>query len=95
MTVAYIGNALDGAAFRLAGARCWVPESDDAGPAFDAACESAEVVFIEPAVANALPRERLDAALSAGRPLTVIIPRPVVNELDPAERVKRLLGLER
>lgn len=95
MTMAYVGNAVEAAGFRLAGARCWVPDAGDAGTAFDAACAAADVVFIEPGVASALPRRRLDTALAASRPLTVIIPRPCGSELNPVERVETLLGLER
>jgi vacuolar-type H+-ATPase subunit F/Vma7 len=94
MALAYVGDAVEAAGFRLAGVRCWVPGTGDAVAAFDAASAAAEVVVIEPAVASALPRGRLDAALVASRPLTVIIPRACGSELDPVERVQTLLGLE-
>jgi len=94
--LAYIGNAVDAAGFRLAGALCR-DDRDNVQTAFEQACASADVVLLDPQVAEALPRRRLDAALASGHPLTVILPRPggVPNPLDPAERAQGQLGLER
>jgi len=94
--LAYVGNAIDAAGFRLAGALCW-DARDNVQTAFEQACASAEVVLLDPQAAEALPRHQLDAALASGHPLTVIVPRPggVPNPLDPAERVQGQLGLER
>jgi vacuolar-type H+-ATPase subunit F/Vma7 len=93
---AYVGNAVDAAAYRLIGASCWAPDPGSEAAALRSALESAEAVFITAAVAERLPRAELDAALAGGHPLLVIIPeagRPC--PLDPAERARAQLGLDR
>jgi vacuolar-type H+-ATPase subunit F/Vma7 len=94
---AYLGEAVQAAAFRLIGAECWVPEPGNERAAFLAARSQAEAVFITPTIAQRLPRGELDAALAAGRPLLIIVPAPETETsvLDPAERVRAQLGLER
>ena len=94
---AYIGDAVQAAGFRLIGAQCWVPEPGAERAAFLAARRSAEAVFITPAIAEKLPRVDLDLALAAGRPLLLLVPAPGAgpSPLDPAERVRAQLGLER
>lgn len=93
---AYVGNAVDAAAYRLIGARCWAPAAGAETAALHSALESAEAVFIAAAVAERLPRADLDVALASGHPLVVLVPeagRPC--PLDPAERTRAQLGLER
>jgi hypothetical protein len=53
-------------------------------------------VFVTAAVAERLPRDALEAALAAGRPLVVLLPEPAQppSRLDPAERVRAQLGLD-
>ncbi len=94
--LAYVGNAIDAAGFRLAGVQSWAPEAGGELVAFQAARTAAEAVFITIAVAEQLPRPELNAALMAGRPLLVLIPEGgAPNPLDPAERVRSQLGLDR
>jgi len=93
---AYVGHAVDAAAYRLIGARCWAPPAGTESAALRSALKSAEAVFIASAVAERLPRAELDAALACGHPLVVLVPeagRPCV--LDPAERTRAQLGLDR
>jgi len=91
---AYIGNALDAAGFRLAGVRASAPESGDVLAAFEAAA-GCQAVFITPAAAAQLPRPLLEAAMTAARPLVVLVPEDgAPSPLDPAERVRAQLGLE-
>ena len=93
---AYVGEPTDAAGFRLAGGRCWTARGDEAR-AFHAALGSgADVVFITTAVAEAVARAELDAALAADRPLVVLLPEPGLPpcRLDPAERVRAQLGLD-
>jgi hypothetical protein len=88
-TFAYVGDALDAAGMRLAGALVWSPAPGDEATAAVRRTTSA-------AVAERLPRDELEAALQAARPFTVLIPeagRPCAA--DPAERVRAQLGLER
>lgn len=94
---AYVGDAVESAAFRLIGARCWAPSPGGETAAVRAALRAAESVFITAVVAQRLPRAELDAALASGRPLLVIIPAPAGEPctLDPAERARAQLGLER
>ena len=91
---AYVGNDVDAAGFRLAGLRTWAPCADDVLAAFSAAVAAGDAVFISAAVAAALPRDVLDAALLAERPLLVLVPDGAANPLDPAERVRAQLGIE-
>ncbi len=94
---AYVGTAVDAAAFRLIGARCWAPLPGEERAAVRAALRAAESVFITCEVAQRLPRAELDASLAAGRPLLLIMPAPEAQPcaLDPAERARAQLGLER
>jgi hypothetical protein len=94
---AYVGPAVDAAGYRLIGAQCWTPEPGEEAASVQAALHSAEAVFITGAVAEQLPRAELDAGLAAGRPLLVIIPvaDAAPCALDPAERARAQLGLER
>jgi len=92
---AYVGNDVDAAGFRLAGVRAWSPRADEVLAAFTAAVEDSEAVFITAAVADALPRPVLEAALLAEQPLLVLIPDGAApSPLDPAERVRAQLGIE-
>lgn len=93
---AYVGSAIEAAAFRLIGAQCWSPALGEEPAAVRAALCAAESVFITCEVAQCLPRAELDSALASGRPLLVIIPAPDGEPcaLDPAERARAQLGLE-
>lgn len=93
---AYVGDALDAAGMRLAGALVWSPTPGDEATAVREARAAADVVLLTAAVGERLPRDELEAALQAARPFTVLIPeagRPCAA--DPAERVRAQLGLER
>jgi hypothetical protein len=94
---AYVGSAVEAAAYRLIGAQCWAPSPGEEPAAVRAALCAAESVFVTCEVAHCLPRAELDAALAAGRPLLVIIPASDGEPcaLDPAERARAQLGLER
>lgn len=94
---AYVGAAVDAAGFRLIGAQCWTPEPGEEAASVRAALRAAEAVFITDEIAERLPRTELDADLAAGRPLLVIIPvaDAAPCALDPAERTRAQLGLER
>ena len=96
-TLAYLGNALDAAGWRLAGAVVQSPRPGAEVQAFEQARASAAVVLVASEVARALPLDVLDAALAALDPLVLVLPddsgtTPLA--IDPAERVRRQLGLE-
>ena len=94
--LAYVGSAAEAAGFRLAGGRVFSPEAGEEAAALKQARSAAQVVLLSPEVAEALPRGDLDAALAALQPLVAIVPDGGgVSPLDPAERVRAQLGLER
>ena len=93
---AYVGSAEDAAGFRLAGLTCWAAPADPAAALRTALASGAEAVFATTDVAASLPRPELDAALASGRPLLVLVPHDAeASPLDPAQRVRAQLGLER
>lgn len=95
-TLAYVGDAVDAAGFRLAGARVYTPAGGAEAAALAHARTAARVVLLSPQLACALPRAELDAALAALAPLTAIVPSGgEVPAVDPSERVRAQLGLER
>ena len=93
---AYIGNALEAAAWRLAGAAAFAPDAGDETLALKQASRAAEVVLLEAQVAARLPPAVLEAALARVSPLVAIVPDTNTAPLpiDPPERVRRQLGLE-
>lgn len=95
--VAYLGDAVTAAGFRLAGVRTWSPEVDEEAAALAQARAQAGVVLLAADLAARLPRAELEAALAALKPLVAIVPLADgrISPLDPAERVRALLGLER
>lgn len=95
--LAFIGDPLRCAGFRLAGFTTWSPAPGGETAALEAALAAAQAVFIGAEVASRLPRARLDAALATGTPPLAILPDDagMPSALDPAERVRTQLGLER
>jgi vacuolar-type H+-ATPase subunit F/Vma7 len=93
---AYVGDELDAAGLRLAGALTWAPQPGDELASFQAACTRAEVVFLAADVAERLPAAQREAALAGARPLVVLLPDGTTPKpFDPAERVRAQLGLDR
>ena len=96
IALAYVGNAVDAAGYRLAGARVYAPAAGEEAAAMAQARDIAQVVLISREVAAAMPRGELEAALVALQPLAAIVPEGgETSPLDPAERVRSQLGLER
>ena len=96
IALAYVGDAVDAAGYRLAGARVFVPTAGQEAAAMAQARDIAQVVLISREVAAAMPRGELEAALAALQPLAAIVPEAgETSPLDPAERVRSQLGLER
>jgi vacuolar-type H+-ATPase subunit F/Vma7 len=95
--VAYIGEELDAAGYRLAGVDARVPRPGGEAECFDAARSEAALVLLSRASAARIPAESLEAALAAASPLVVIVPEPGSGEepASPAEKVRRLLGVEK
>lgn len=93
--LAFVGDALAAAGFRLAGARAFAPQPGEERAAFAQALAAAAAVFVTPAVAAKLDAAELERALAAGTPLVAIVPDEAPPPFDPAERVRRQLGVER
>lgn len=94
-TLAYVGNAHDAAGWRLVGALALAPAAGEEAAAFAHARAQASMVLIGGEVARALPTPVLEAALAALQPLLLILPdEGKALPFDPAERVRRQLGLE-
>lgn len=96
-TIAYVGDPVSAAGFRLAGARIWSPPAGGEAAALAQARRAAKVVLLSEEVGAALAPAQLDAALAALQPLVAIVPPAGggVSAADPAERVRVQLGLER
>jgi vacuolar-type H+-ATPase subunit F/Vma7 len=95
IALAYVGDAVDAAGFRLAGARVFTPGPGEEAAALARARLAAEVVLLSSQVAAALPRGELESTLAALQPLAAIVPDgDRISPLDPAECVRALLGLE-
>ena len=94
--VAYIGNELDAAGYRLAGVDARVPRAGGEAECLDAARLECALVLMDSAIAARIPAETLEAALAAAAPLVMIVPQRALREgsASPAEKVRRLLGAE-
>jgi vacuolar-type H+-ATPase subunit F/Vma7 len=92
----YVGDEVNGAGFRLAGARVQVPEPGRAVEALDAARKQAPLVLVSAAVAAEIPEAHLAAAVAELSPLTLVVPDPVGGTPMPdlAMRLRRQLGME-
>lgn len=96
---AFIGDALTGAGFRLAGASIHRPDADGIPALFerlvDLQTSGADLVLMTPEVAASLPSGRLGEIQRRGWPLVLIVPdvrgrHPVP---DPVAALHRQLGL--
>jgi vacuolar-type H+-ATPase subunit F/Vma7 len=96
VAVAYVGHPLDAAGLRLAGVLALAPQPGAEVEAFERACAAAQVVLLGAQVAERLPEARLARALAATQPLVALVPDALapVPAADPAERARRVLGLE-
>lgn len=94
-SLAFVGDALTAAGFRLAGVHTFAPQPGEERAAFAQALAAAAAVFVTPAVAAELEPLELERALVAGAPLVAIVPGETPLPFEPAERVRRQLGIER
>lgn len=92
----YLGDEIDGAGYRLAGARVRTPRAGEAAAALAQARAQAPLVLISATVAAAVGERQLRGALSALAPLVLIVPdlRAEVPLPDLATRLQAQLGLE-
>jgi vacuolar-type H+-ATPase subunit F/Vma7 len=92
----FLGSETDAAGFRLAGVATCVAERGEEATLFERVRREAQVLLVSDACARALPPAVLDAGLAAVAPLVLIVPRrgDEAASLDPAQKVRRLLGIE-
>jgi hypothetical protein len=84
----------EAAGWHLAGARTLCAATADAVPLLTEVRRTAAMIVLSPAFAAQLPSAALDDALAALHPLTVMLPSDPLHAADPAERVRRQLGLD-
>lgn len=94
--VAFIGDELSAAGYRLAGAATYVPAAGEEGTVFSAARAHAALVLVTAECAARIPPAELHPALAAVRPLTLIVPdvRGRVAPADLGRLVRQQLGME-
>jgi len=94
--IAYLGDEIGAAGYRLAGATVHVPRKGEEGSMLAAARAESSVVLVSAAVAVRIAEGELRRAVAALSPLTLVVPDPVVAEPlpDVAARLRRQLGLE-
>ncbi|MEW5790276.1 MAG: V-type ATP synthase subunit F [Pseudomonadota bacterium] len=92
----FIGDEVTAAGYRLAGMRILLPELSAVGQALHEASAAAELVLITAEYAARLPPAHLRSALSARKPLVLVVPdarnRTELPEL--AARMRAQLGIE-
>jgi len=94
--VAYLGDEVGAAGWRLAGVRVCTPVPRDAAAALAEARAHVELVLLASPLAAAIDARSLQAALSAPWPLVLVVPDPHgdVPVPDLAVRLQAQLGLE-
>ncbi len=92
----FVGDELSAAGFRLCGLETRVPSRGDENGCLQQALEEAPIVLIGSRCAEALPPAALEAALALISPLVMVVPDWDGTALrsDPANKVRRVLGLE-
>lgn len=95
-TIAFIGDEVSAAGYRLAGAEAYVPAAGEEAAVFAAARGRAALVLVTAECAARLPPAELHQALAAVRPLTLIVPdvRGRVAPADLGRLVRQQLGME-
>ena len=92
----YLGDEVDAAGYRLAGAQVRTPTAGEGAAALAQARAQAPLVLLSAAVAAGIGERQLRAALSALSPLVLIVPdlRAEAPLPDLASRLHAQLGLE-
>jgi len=90
-----IADELTAVGWRLAGARVYIASAADVEERFEQALASAELVMISAQLAARLPAPRLEAALLAFPPLTLVIAdiRCAQQPPDVEAQARRALGV--
>jgi len=94
--VAFIGDEVSAAGYRLAGVRSYVPARGEEAAVLAAVRAEAALVLITAQRAAQVPAAELAAALSALRPLVLVVPdvRGLAQPADLGRLVRKQLGME-
>lgn len=92
----FIGDELSAAGYRLAGVDARAPAPGDEAVCFETALRQARLVLLSARCARAIAPGELEAALASCAPLVVVVPDwdGTGPASGPAEKVRRVLGLE-
>jgi vacuolar-type H+-ATPase subunit F/Vma7 len=91
----FLGDEVSAAGFRLAGVDVHVPGADGAEALFRRLLDESQLVLITAEAAAGLPADLLARALSAYRPLTLVVPdlRERAEPPDLSSYLRRQLGM--
>jgi len=94
--IAFVGDEVSAAGFRLAGIATYVPAPERVVETFLEQMKRRDMVMITAECANRLPARLLDEALAKPRPVVAVIPDIRGREVgtDWEAEVKRALGIE-
>lgn len=94
--LAFIGDELTAAGFRLAGASTHTPDKPQTSEVFARVSQECELLLMTAAYAQALPPDVLQAALRESEPLVLIVPDVLGAHRPPdlVREVDRALGIE-
>lgn len=94
--LAFIGDELTAAGYRLAGAGTYTPDKPQITEAFAKIGQDCDLLLMTAEYARELPQGVLSAALQESEPLVLIVPDVLRQHMPPdlARDVDRALGIE-
>ena len=94
--VAFFGDEITAAGFRLAGVCVFSPDPADLSAEFAAQSEVSDLVILTSEYADLLPRGLIEDQRRAHKPLIAVVPdiRGTVAAPDMETSVRRVLGIE-
>lgn len=92
--VAYVGDEVSGAGYRLAGARIYLPAPGEEWAAIERACTENELVLLSRACVERLPPAALSPLLRRATPLLLVVPDGARGEVDIVAEMKRRIGFQ-
>jgi vacuolar-type H+-ATPase subunit F/Vma7 len=92
----FLGDELSAAGYRLAGVDARVPAPGEEAACLETALKEARLVLLSARCARAIAPAVLEPALALCAPLVVVVPDWDGTRLsiEPADKVRRILGLE-
>lgn len=92
--VAYIGDEVSGAGYRLAGARVYLAATGEERDALERACAESELVLLNAGCAARLAPGLLAPLLRRVAPLILVVPDGSSGGHDLVAQMKRRIGLQ-